>query len=306
MVYIAILMGLAIQAFTQGGFPWQSASVWAYYLRPFQGWQWFGQQPLALQVVLILMPVALAYLSAWLLLAGLFWGLGALALLVITFGLCCDGYRYIDYMGRFADPSLSGVSGAGQAAALYEHLLQRAAPTDESRLRDTVLCDCITFLILTLFTPLFWFVCLGPFVGLGLALTLAIATQSQFPKSLEHRFSTLLHWASWLPARVFSLTFFCIQSDGSSTVRQWWSLVKRSDQPLPRLVEVSVELSLVRVRGIIVSRVPSLAGQPSTSDAQSLVAVEAWPSADFADAQGGCQRAVLVWLAGIALFSLLL
>jgi membrane protein required for beta-lactamase induction len=301
MLFIATLLGLALQAFTNNGFTWHSPSFWAGYLRPFQGWAWFLARSLWIQCVLLFAPLIVLVWVTWPFFQGLLWGFGALLFYVICFGLCCDGYRFIDSLGRFADPAFGSLGvqvsaddeGTKQLVTpvrLYQQLYGKAAPGTAVALRDAILVDALTHLVLYLFTPLFWFVCLGPLAGLVVALSLAIATSTDSGSILRARLSTWLHWVSWLPARLFSLSMFFIQRGTDTTLRQWWSLVKLLAQEVPDAMRVTAQLSILDAFPV----------------ERGVVTEQRWPSALFGEAQALCQRVVMLWLGVIALFTVLL
>lgn len=287
MLFVATLLGLALQAFTATGFPWRSAVFWGHYLCVFQGRAWFVRQSASIQAILLFLPIMLVVVIGELFFAKPLWGLGILAFYLLCFALCCDGYRYIDILGHFANPERAAPQ------ALYEaYFGMSGAPSvleHEPCLRSAILTESLLHLILYLFTPLFWFVWLGPLAGLVIALALAIVPRADSFTDLSQRLSHILHWAVWLPARLFSLALFFIQRVPHATVREWWSLVRSPKQDVSALVRVTIKLSMLDAR---ISAAGAEEGR-------------AWDGVMFADAKRLCHRAVLFWLGAFAVCALL-
>lgn len=304
MLFVATLMGLALQAFTEIGFPWRSAVIWGHYLSIFKATSWFAKRPVSMQAFLLFIPVIVVFILAWPVFAKLFWGLGVLLFYVLCFSLCCDGYRYIEYLGQFANPDFTrahtveeGASsgetspdsmGDASPSALFEVCFGKPAPEGLVALRSAVLSECFVHLNLYLFVPLFWFLWFGPLAALVVALSLAIAQKPEQFGELSQRLSRILHWVSWVPARLFSLALFLIQRAPHTTLREWWSLVKCPKQEISALMLVTIKLSMLDSR-------------PFNAQTQ-MDAV--WDSAAFVDAQRLCQRAVTLWVGAFAVCAL--
>ncbi len=224
MVFTSILLGLVWQVFFHRSIVWDASQLWRWYLQQCERQHWVVVRGATLQYGLMCTLMCFFYAVIWVLLSDFLWGFGAFLIYLSFFMLSCTGYTRMIEM----DILRSHLSCGDEVLAstfMRDHFYIEDAPNSES-LQVQAMKLLIGPVWRELFTPLFWFFCLGPMGGLVAVLTAYLSVSGDARPSLKSQAQGFLYVLAWVPVRLMALVLFLVARQEPVPFEQFWSYAK--------------------------------------------------------------------------------